>query len=825
MGVRKLLPVVLACTAVSGSWVGTASSSRPLTKVTAESGVESVPIASLPLELHRRAARFFENMRRSSDSPWFDAHLGDRAALVLRPGVTGIGYYEVPVVGAAGEPRGYLLVTTGDHDFPVAGAMKGGETASARLARMAAAKGERVARVYMPSLFTFVAENDRGEVVARIGGLPGKPEGIDRTTLSLPEEARRVRTVFSDGEARLETPAPIRSVRVGSWSSWDEYKAARDDASALDLEIMRRNAVPFWEEEAALTANAEGLDPDRAHRVAILARGDATFSVSGPGAALVEATRVEGPAGDAWVRLRVLEEPADATAELALELRYASGERETLGFAIAPRVRAMPRVFAQAFPTCQNVAIRSRKGHYLVATNGGRNALDARSDSVGPWETFRVERQSDGKIALRSGEGGFYVRRTAGRMDVRGDGLSNEAKLTPVPSEGGTWAFRLDNGLFMGAFAGGNGPIMATASSAGPDERFTVLCDPPRPASTFPWASGEADAWAKQRKYKQVDGNTGPNKSGCVSGCGATAWAMLVGWVDYAAANGHPKFNAFDRIYLQDGGRGRTARDEVAPEFQHRGIENITVEIRDAMNDWGVSGCTITGSRFTAPHIMAQANRYFWGRVPARVIADYDGAGIGTPAGAANVVNSIRAGNVTAIGTGHLSHYPVAFGMHVFTPKIWDTKLRRWIDRQPNANTVLEVNWGWGDGSSGSVPLHSWFKGIIDVTPYSRVDQIANDCTLRAQSGGIAANTRMDRDYFCRTHLRSDERHVAFEVAEKLLNRDVMAQARSRRLKACLLDATDIQCAPCSTTDRLIARMTFVPADRACPANTVNAIP
>ena len=153
--------------------------------------------------------------------------------------------------------------------------------------------------------------------------------------------------------------------------------------------------------------------------------------------------------------------------------------------------------------------------------------------------------------------------------------------------------------------------------------------------------------------------------------------AMLIGYTDYAAANGHPRFGAFDRIYLENGGRGRAARDVVAPQTQDTGIDNLTIELRDTMNDWGMSGCSVTGERFTSPVLMAQANQYFWGRVPARVIADFDAGGIGTAAGAANVVNSIRTGNITAIGTGTLSHYPVAFGMHEFTPRIWNPSERR----------------------------------------------------------------------------------------------------------------------------------------------------
>jgi hypothetical protein len=137
---------------------------------------------------------------------------------------------------------------------------------------------------------------------------------------------------------------------------------------------------------------------------------------------------------------------------------------------------------------------------------------------------------------------------------------------------------------------------------------------------------------------------------------------------------------------------------------------------------------------------------------------------------------------------------------------------------------ALPFTWGWGDSMSGSAPLHSWFKGIIDVTPYARVDAITRDCSLRAQSGSVAAGVRMDRDYNCRTHLRKDERHVGFEVSERLLTRDVLPGARAKGLKVCVLKSTDIQCAPCSTTDRLIVRMTSVATSQRCPAETVNEL-
>lgn len=817
----KIFFVGAGAAIASGTWTGHTWADQPFEAQDASALVAS-PIRELPIAMHRRAARYFEAMRRTSDSPWFDAHLADRATPIARSGVHGPAYYEVPVEGPGGEARGYLLLSNGDHDFPVAGAQKGGPPATVKLADLARSRGVTVARVTMPSLFAFVAENAQGEVVAQIGGLPAKVDGLDRSVLDLPPEARAGRTVAEPGQApRVERPAALAHLRYSSWSSWREYLGERDRPDALDMEVMRRSAVPMWEEEAQAATTADELDPRGATRVSLLARGDATFAVRGTAADRVSAERVEGPAGEAWVRLRAISTPEVDTEDLSLEIAYASGEREVLGFAIAPRLRAAPRVLGQAVPTCRRVALRTRRGYFLRAVNGGRAALDAGSDTVGPWETWELLRQPDGTLAFQSGPSGFVVYADEkGTVEVFSSGVGARGKFTPVAAP---FALRASHGRFLSAVGGGGGAVTATAAAPGPDERFSIMCDPPPPASTFPWARDEADAWAKQRKYRQVDGNTTFNKSGCVSGCGATAWAMLVGYSDYVASMGHPRFGPFDRMYLANNGRGRSAPDAVAPEKMDAGIEQLTIELRDDMNDGAVSGCTITGSRFTSPVIMAQANEYFWGRVPARVIAEYDGAGIGTIAGATNVVNSLRAGHVTAIGTGHLSHYPVAFGMHNFTPRRWSVKDRSWI-QGGGATTVFEVNWGSGEDYSTSVPLHSWFKGIVDVAPYSRVDAVVRDCTLRAQSGAIADGARMDRDYLCRTHLRNDERHVAMEVAGRLLERDVIAQARARRLKVCMLKQTDIQCAPCSTTDRLIVRITSVASNKACPADTVNPI-
>jgi len=273
------------------------------------------------------------------------------------------------------------------------------------------------------------------------------------------------------------------------------------------------------------------------------------------------------------------------------------------------------------------------------------------------------------------------------------------------------------------------------------------------------------------------------------------------------------------RLYLAGGGRGPAAADVMAPERNDPGIDAITWELNRLMDDAVAAGCGPNG-RWTAPHLMAQANQYFWGRVPARVQSNYDGAFITTGAGVNQVVQTLRTRR-QPLAVGMSMHYPVAFGLRSVTPRRWDPKGQRWISAG-SAEWMLDANWGWGESYSRSVPMSSWLQGTIETTPYSRVDAVANNCTLRGQSGG--ATGRVDRDYNCRTQLNSDERHVGMEVAVKLLDRDVLPGLRTKNQKACLLKTTDIQCAPCSTTDRLIVRMDIRARTAACPAETVNEL-
>lgn len=82
----------------------------------------------------------------------------------------------------------------------------------------------------------------------------------------------------------------------------------------------------------------------------------------------------------------------------------------------------------------------------------------------------------------------------------------------------------------------------------------------------------------------------------------------------------------------------------------------------------------------------------------------------------------------------------------------------------------------------------------------------------------------MDREYKCRVHFLSSEASLVPEVTRLLLKRDYLEEARSKKLRVCALRDTSFQCAPCSTTDKLVVRVVSYSKDMPCPAGTIGSV-
>ena len=192
------------------------------------------------------------------------------------------------------------------------------------------------------------------------------------------------------------------------------------------------------------------------------------------------------------------------------------------------------------------------------------------------------------------------------------------------------------------------------------------------------YAGGEAD----QVWYRQLQGDEAPNTQWCPSGCGATAWAMLFGWVDRMANQqlyDNPNWRGRWGLFRENGGRYEP--DDVAPKlFEGDGVKNMTWEIRNDIDTWCADPFEgdLSENAPTLPGDMADVKDYIQDRSAVSVSWDwemYDGND-----SLIKKASKILAGNgyvrtPAVIGIGYLEHYPLAFGWngepHTYCAWLW----------------------------------------------------------------------------------------------------------------------------------------------------------
>lgn len=241
-----------------------------------------------------------------------------------------------------------------------------------------------------------------------------------------------------------------------------------------------------------------------------------------------------------------------------------------------------------------------------------------------------------------------------------------------------------------------NSNINATAwAGSGGEQRDATSAANWRPWRVF-WAGTHAD----QRLYTQISAGQGPNNSNCASGCGATAWGMLFGWVDNQAASGNPYWAPRWGTYRQDGGYGA---DAVAPPFMDNGVRNMIWEIRGRIRTF----CAF-GRGATTPWDMGRAAGYLANRSGARISTHFNVFGIPTKRLRERTHDSIIDHRTPAIiGTGWFNHYPLAYGYR------WRSRRHCFIVCWNTYQRQFYVNQGWGGSGNGWISANTWFAGQI----------------------------------------------------------------------------------------------------------------
>ena len=165
------------------------------------------------------------------------------------------------------------------------------------------------------------------------------------------------------------------------------------------------------------------------------------------------------------------------------------------------------------------------------------------------------------------------------------------------------------------------------------------------------WSYHYAGTADDQRYYWQMGPNESPNRADCASGCGATAWAMLFGWVDYRASQNDP-------VWKQSWGMFGGV-NEVAPKDPDADVWDMTMEIRRQIK----TRCAPGEQGLTYPWDMKGAKQYLSSRTNSSPTLTVHYSQIGRPNNSLRdrADEAIRAGRPVVIMLGW-EHYVVAWG-------------------------------------------------------------------------------------------------------------------------------------------------------------------
>ena len=171
------------------------------------------------------------------------------------------------------------------------------------------------------------------------------------------------------------------------------------------------------------------------------------------------------------------------------------------------------------------------------------------------------------------------------------------------------------------------------------------------------------------------------------SGCGATAWAMLIGWIDQRAAAFDPKWVPYKGLYREGGIQRADAFDAVAPSTFDWGPRRMTDQIRLALGSTGVYSAD-GPQTWTSIQQMGYIGYYLAPLGLDKVLnwPTHDVGGAGSDGLKPYAIDYICYQHQPAILGIDYNHYPLATA----------------YQKDAAGNETFRLNMGWAAPSSGS---------------------------------------------------------------------------------------------------------------------------
>lgn len=275
----------------------------------------------VPTTVTRRMLDFLSTVQPSIPE-WNGVTVADTVYPYFRPDIADPAYYEFGLLDPVGQPAGFIIASTGEHDYPIAHWSSSGVPLATGLLRAA---GGQALSFYKLSPLTYGAETPDRQRLIRDEGEENPMLKVTRLdTIDLASLDTQFEWTAEQGFSQtgvLTTPAGLS---VSEWSSWPELRDNFAGAYAPILQVRREHAAEDWATTHQREEVGISLVPGESYR--LLLPRPARYTISGPGAALVT---IE-PELDA-LRITALSAPP-AGAPFDITLTYVEERSETVHF-------------------------------------------------------------------------------------------------------------------------------------------------------------------------------------------------------------------------------------------------------------------------------------------------------------------------------------------------------------------------------------------------------------------------------------------------------------------------------------------------------------
>ncbi|ESA36579.1 hypothetical protein N836_07330 [Leptolyngbya sp. Heron Island J] len=269
-----------------------------------------------------------------------------RRAILGRPSIPGefVTSEQPSILSLPFYSQGFIIVATGEHDFPIAHCSFNRPPVSRQFETWAQEVDRSISRIYKLDSLSYVAEDFSGELITHSGQIPipinlptNELESLRDSigsAVAEPKTQDQANSTSSSAEYEISFSGENNfEFELRQVSKWQELREIYPTAFEFHLQALQSQAASSWQVDQLAEEFGEGIFANETYSIVLLS-DTATTELSGDGAQMVEINRIEHSNALPTLELVANVESLSQETRFNLQISYENGIQEELPFFI-----------------------------------------------------------------------------------------------------------------------------------------------------------------------------------------------------------------------------------------------------------------------------------------------------------------------------------------------------------------------------------------------------------------------------------------------------------------------------------------------------------